>query len=123
MTDSNPGAASHDNSAWTCQPVRKRFPTRRRPVSGSDFFARTDGARGSAVAEWPAAQRFPAMGLSHQPGPAPQAQSGWVDVLMHDVIVLLDLHEVDRVTEPRGLEQVPRIPQRAGISLASAGCT
>src|SRR5450759_5988835 len=40
-----------------------------------------------------------------------------VDVLMHDVVVLLDLAEVDRVAEPRGLEQVTRIrPQHRHLA-------
>src|ERR1700760_3282743 len=66
--------------------------------------------RWCAVAERPAAQRFPTMRCQ------PVCQLGTlrhdacrVDVGMHDVVVLLDLDEVDRVAKTRRLEQVSRV--------------
>ena len=42
---------------------------------------------------------------------------GRVDVLVHDVVVLLDLDEVDGVAEAGGLEQVPRVgPQHRHLA-------
>src|SRR5437868_918615 len=73
---------------------RHPLPDERRPGCG-------------AVAEGPAAQRLSAMWCQ----PAGQNGSlrhdaGWVDIAVHEVVVLLDLDKVDGVAETGGLEQV-----------------
>src|ERR1035437_3060787 len=73
---------------------------------------------GGAVAERAASELLTPVGG----GPVRPIGSLWgetrrVDVLVHDVVMLLDLAEVDRVAEAGGLEQVARIrPQHRHLA-------
>jgi hypothetical protein len=66
--------------------------------------------RQGAIAERPAAQRFPSMRC--QPGGQLRTlrhDPPRVDVGTHDLVVLFDLDEVDGVAKTRRLEQVSRV--------------
>src|SRR4051794_41707023 len=78
------------------------------PVGHAFPFAR--GARRPTFTKRVAAQGFPTVRCE----PVGEVGPFWhdlcgVDVLVHDVVVLLDLHEVDGVAEARRLEQIARI--------------
>src|ERR671926_197780 len=79
-------------------------------VPGSHFFACLHRPRRGPVAEGAAAQGLPPVRRK----PTGQLRAGrddpgGVNVLVNDVVVLLDLHEVNGVPEAGRLEQVPRI--------------
>src|SRR3954468_19968603 len=81
----------------------------RRVLRGDDL--RRHGWRGRG----PVAERPPAQLLATvRPQPAGEVgtvrhDAGRVDVLVHQVVVLLDVLEVHGVAEPWGLEQIPRV--------------
>src|SRR3954451_10965661 len=86
---------------------RSRFPSSGRR---GDRLGGTYGAGRGSVAERTAAESLPVV----RGGPAGGVRADGdhargVHVAVHDVVVLLDLVEVDRVPEPRSLEQVARV--------------
>src|SRR5688572_22728315 len=85
-----------------------------RSVTLEHLFTGEDGAGRSAVTERGTAQLL----ASVRGQPVGRVRTGRddlrrIDIRVDDVVVLLDLREVDRVPEPRRLEQVARVgPQR-----------